>query len=143
MNISNSVTMAAALLIATPLHAENAPVSSWWNNFTDDVAQTWNAPQHTDLYLPCISWHARFMYDKEKTDNYSDSGNWSALYAMAFKDSHNEWQPIVGYGWEKGWYPGSGQDFRLGAGLTAGITARRLWQLYSAADYFAAVLCRL
>lgn len=102
MNISHSVAVAAALLIATPLHAENAPVSSWWNDFTDDVAQTWNAPQHTDLYLPFISWHARFMYDKEKTDNYnenpwggglgvsrfSDSGNWSALYAMAFKDSH-------------------------------------------------------
>ncbi|MEN4690681.1 lipid IV(A) palmitoyltransferase PagP [Pantoea agglomerans] len=138
MKISTTTAVFAALLTAAPLHAENTPISSWWNVFTDDVAQTWNAPQHTDLYLPFISWHARFMYDKEKTDNYnenpwggglgisrySDSGNWSALYAMAFKDSHNEWQPIVGYGWEKGWYPGSNQDFRLGAGLTSGITAR-------------------
>lgn len=71
MNISNSVAVADALLIATPLHAENMPVSSWWNDFTDDVAQTWNAPQHTDLYLPFIRWYARFMYDKEKTDNYT------------------------------------------------------------------------
>jgi hypothetical protein len=37
-----------------------------------------------------------------KLSRYNDSGNWSALYAMAFKDSHNKWQPIVGYGWEKG-----------------------------------------
>jgi len=138
MKISTTTAVVAALLTAAPLQAETTPVSSWWNGFTDTVAQTWNDPQHTDLYLPFISWHARFMYDKEKTDHYNenpwggglgvsrynDSGDWSALYAMAFKDSHNEWQPIIGYGWEKGWYPGSSQDIRLGAGLTAGITAR-------------------
>ncbi|GME41551.1 hypothetical protein ACJ2_27080 [Pantoea sp. QMID2] len=49
---------------------------------------------------------------------------------MALIYSHNEWQPIVGYGWEKGWYPGSGQDFRLGSGLTAGITAREDFDNY-------------
>lgn len=63
------------------------------------MAQTWNDPQYIDLYLPLISWHARFMYDKEKTDHYNenpwgghlgvsrdnDSGDWSALYAMALK----------------------------------------------------------
>lgn len=37
---------------------------------------------------------------------------------------HNEWQPIIGYGWEKGWYLDSSRDFRLGLGVTAGITAR-------------------
>jgi hypothetical protein len=42
---------------------------------------------------------------------------------MMFKDSHNEWQPIIGYGWEKGWYLDSSRDFRLGLGVTAGITA--------------------
>lgn len=91
-----------------------------------------------DLYLPFLSWHNRFMYDKEKTDNYNEmpwgggfgvsryneEGNWSSLYAMMFKDSHNEWQPIIGYGWEKGWYLDSSRDFRTGLGVTAGITAR-------------------
>ncbi len=33
---------------------------------------------------------------------YQRRGNWSALFAMMFKDSHNEWQPAMGYGWEKG-----------------------------------------
>lgn len=98
----------------------------------------WNEPQNYDLYLPFLSWHNRFMYDKEKTDNYNEmpwgggfgvsrynaEGNWSSLYAMMFKDSHNEWQPIIGYGWEKGWYLDSRRDFRLGLGVTAGITAR-------------------
>ncbi len=59
--------------------------------------------------------HARFAYDKEKTDRYNerpwgvgfgqscwdDKGNWHGLYMMAFKDSFNKWEPIGGYGWEK------------------------------------------
>jgi palmitoyl transferase len=91
----------------------------------NDVSQTWNQPQNYDLYLPFLSWHNRFMYDKEKTDNYNEmpwgggfgvsryneEGNWSSLYAMMFKDSHNEWQPIIGYGWEKGWYLDSRRIF--------------------------------
>lgn len=126
------------------LHAEpgvygEQRITGWWNNLTSDVSQTWNEPQNYDLYLPFLSWHARFMYDKEKTDNYNEmpwgggfgisryneAGNWSSLYAMMFKDSHNEWQPIVGYGWEKGWYLDNARDFRLGLGVTAGITARQ------------------
>ncbi|KGT88770.1 lipid A palmitoyltransferase [Erwinia typographi] len=112
--------------------------SSGWDRLTTDLSETLSQPQSHDLYLPFISWHARFAYDKEKTDNYnempwgggfgvsrySESGNWSAVYAMVFKDSHNKWQPVAGYGWEKGWYPGQSRDFRLGLGFTAGITAR-------------------
>ncbi|ATG01644.1 MULTISPECIES: lipid IV(A) palmitoyltransferase PagP [Lelliottia] len=114
-------------------------ISRWWNEWTTDVSQTWSEPQHYDLYVPFLSWHARFMYDKEKTDNYNEmpsgggfgisrydeEGDWSSLYAMMFKDSHNEWQPIIGYGWENGWYLDNARDFRLGLGVTAGITARK------------------
>ncbi|WP_455865453.1 lipid IV(A) palmitoyltransferase PagP [Pantoea agglomerans] len=125
------------MLFIDPAFASNS-VSDGWEWLKDDVSQTWEQPEYHDLYLPFISWHARFAYDKDKTDNYNETpwgggigvsrftaeGNWSALYAMAFKDSHNEWQPMVGYGWEKGWYLDQQQDFRLGLGLTAGITAR-------------------
>lgn len=125
-----------SLLIA-PVCAAGA-VSDGWAWLKQDVSQTWQEPQRYDLYLPFISWHARFAYDKDKTDHYNESpwgggmgvsrynaqGDWSALYAMAFKDSHNEWQPIIGYGWEKGWYLDDQRDVRLGLGLTAGITAR-------------------
>lgn len=75
----------------------------------------WTAPEHYDLYVPAITWHARFAYDKEKTDKYNerpwgagfgqsrwdDKGNWHGIYLMAFKDSFNKWEPIGGYGWEK------------------------------------------
>ncbi|STW06141.1 lipid A acylation protein PagP [Klebsiella grimontii] len=74
-------------------------VSGWWNWLKNDVSQTWNEPQNYDLYLPFLSWHNRFMYDKEKTDNYNEmpwgggfgvsrynqEGNWSSLYAMMFQ----------------------------------------------------------
>lgn len=130
------------LLFATSAYGqthadENA--ASWGSRIVSDITQTWTDYDSHDIYLPFISWHNRFMYDKEKTDRYNEmpwgagvgvsrhhsNGNWSALYGMVFKDSHNEWQPVTGYAWEKGWHPGQQKDFRLGLGVTAGITARK------------------
>ena len=88
-----------------------------------------------------ITWHARFAYDKEKTDEYNerpwgagfgvsrwdDKGNWHGLYLMAFKDSFNKWEPIAGYGWEKTWRPLADDNFHLGLGYTLGVTARDNW----------------
>ena len=90
-----------------------AEEKGWFNTFTDNVAETWQQPEHYDLYIPAITWHARFAYDKEKTDRYNErpwgggfgqsrwdeKGNWHGLYIMAFKDSWNKWEPIGGYGW--------------------------------------------
>nr|WP_148677777.1 lipid IV(A) palmitoyltransferase PagP [Klebsiella sp. RIT-PI-d] len=108
---------------------------------SDNVAETWQQPQHYDLYIPAITWHARFAYDKEKTDRYNErpwgagfgqsrwdeKGNWHGLYFMAFKDSNNKIEPIGGYGWEKIWRPLADDNFRLGLGYTAGFTARDNW----------------
>lgn len=32
---------------------------------------------------------------------YDNEGDWHGLYAMAFMDSNNRVQPIMGYGFEK------------------------------------------
>jgi lipid IVA palmitoyltransferase len=133
-----SLALCLPCMLLLPFASAATSLQDGWSWLKNDVTQTAQSPQRTDIYLPLISWHARFAYDKDKTDNYNetpwgggfgvsrydDDGNWSALYAMAFKDSHNEWQPIIGYGWEKGWYLDEQRDFRLGLGLTAGITAR-------------------
>lgn len=109
-----------------------------WSAFKENVSETWNEPQSQDLYLPVITWHNRLTYDKEKTDKYNerpwgggygisrydDKGNWHGIYFMAFKDSHNKWEPIGGYGWEKIWQPMDDKNFRLGLGYTAAVTAR-------------------
>ena len=110
----------------------------WWDSWSNDVSTTWNASPDKDLYLPVITWHNRLTYDKEKTDSYNErpwgggygisrydeNGDWHGLYFMAFKDSHNKWEPIGGYGYEKIWQPAEDKNFRLGLGYTAAVTAR-------------------
>lgn len=66
MRMFLAVVWTVLLLLTTPtLAAEPEPstgrVSGWWNSLTSGVAQTWEDPQYHDLYLPFISWHARFM----------------------------------------------------------------------------------
>lgn len=118
-----------------------ANADEWMTTFRENIAQTWQQPEHYDLYIPAITWHARFAYDKEKTDRYNErpwgggfgqsrwdeKGNWHGLYAMAFKDSWNKWEPIAGYGWESTWRPLADENFHLGLGFTAGVTARDNW----------------
>lgn len=43
---------------------------------------------------------------------------------MAFKDSHDDWAPIVGYGHVKNLI-GDAKSLNAGISLTAGLTARR------------------
>ncbi|MCL6365797.1 phospholipid:lipid A palmitoyltransferase [Pectobacterium carotovorum subsp. carotovorum] len=114
---------------------------SWWQRSKNNLSTTWNSPQSHDIYIPTITWHNRWTYDKEKTDKYNErpwgagygvsrldkDGDWHGLYIMAFKDSYNKWEPIGGYGYEKRWRPTSDQDFQLGLGFTAGVTMRDNW----------------
>lgn len=108
-----------------------------WDRFTRNVSLTWESEQR-DLYIPLNTWHNRRMYDKEKTDEYNEmpwgigygsyrydaENDWHSLYAMAFMDSHNRLQPIVGYGFQKMWIPGDLDGWRFGIGFTLSVTAR-------------------
>ncbi|EHF3471943.1 phospholipid:lipid A palmitoyltransferase [Proteus mirabilis] len=111
---------------------------SYWGKFKRNLTQTWDNDQY-NYYLPVWTWHNRFTYDKEKTNRYNETpwgfgmgkyrydneGDWHGLYAMAFMDSNNRVQPIMGYGFEKMWYPGGDREgFRMGAGFTLSVTAR-------------------
>lgn len=42
-----------------------ANADEWMTTFRENIAQTWQQPEHYDLYIPAITWHARFAYDKE------------------------------------------------------------------------------
>ncbi|VEB99660.1 Lipid A palmitoyltransferase PagP precursor [Cedecea lapagei] len=121
--------------------ADGGFFSNAWETFSGQVSKTWHEPEHYDLYVPAITWHARFAYDKEKTDRYNErpwgagfgqsrwdeNGNWNGIYLMAFKDSFNKWEPIGGYGWEKTWRPLRDDRFHMGLGYTVGVTARDNW----------------
>lgn len=113
-----------------------------WDRLKSNSSQTWQAPSHHELYLPLFSWHVPFAWDKDRRKEYNENawgagygltlydaeGDWHGLYMMVFRDSLDYWEPVGGYGYEKIWRPlEQHQDFRLGLGLTAGITMRDNW----------------
>lgn len=131
-----AILCAAGYLL--PPAAVQAKKPEWLAQLKNDVELTWQEPQAYDFYLPAISWHARFAYDQNKIDRYNENpwgagfgrsrhdenGNWHSLYVMMFKDSHNQWEPIVGYGWEKTWRSAQTPAFYCGVGYTFGVTMR-------------------
>lgn len=54
----------------------------WFDTLKDNVSETWQQPEHYDLYVPAITWHARFAYDKEKTDRYNERP-WGAGFGQS------------------------------------------------------------
>ena len=147
VNLTNKLIVIILFFVSVAAASDSAAAeqgffSENWQILSDNVSQTWHAPEHYDLYVPAVTWHARFAYDKEKTDRYNERpwgagfgqsrwdehGNWHGLYLMAFKDSYNKWEPIGGYGWEKTWRPLADDNFHLGLGYTLGATARDNWK---------------
>ncbi|MCG9025026.1 lipid IV(A) palmitoyltransferase PagP [Laribacter hongkongensis] len=120
---------------ATPEAPARPATSGFWQRSWDNVETTWRSDRY-ELYLPAITWHNRAFYDRDKIDEYNEhpwglglgryrydsDGNWHALYAMFFLDSHDKVEPFAGYAWQKIWRPAD--DVRLGAGFTVGVTAR-------------------
>ncbi|GKW24537.1 lipid A palmitoyltransferase PagP [Pectobacterium carotovorum subsp. carotovorum] len=141
INNTGSMENPASVAAGSTDAVSNKQDESWWKRSKNNLSTTWNAPQSHDIYIPAITWHNRWTYDKEKTDRYNErpwgagygvsrldqDGDWHGLYLMAFKDSYNKWEPIGGYGYEKRWRPTRDQDFQLGLGFTAGFTMRDNW----------------
>lgn len=50
----------------------NDNAANWRGKIVSDITLTWTDYDSHDIYLPFISWHNRFMYDKEKTDRYNE-----------------------------------------------------------------------
>ncbi|MBN3160358.1 lipid IV(A) palmitoyltransferase PagP [Pectobacterium brasiliense] len=141
INNTSSTANLAPVAVDSSESASYEQDESWWQRSKNNLSTTWNSSQSHDIYIPAITWHNRWTYDKEKTDRYNErpwgagygvsrldkDGDWHGLYLMAFKDSYNKWEPIGGYGYEKRWRPTSDQDFQLGLGFTAGFTMRDNW----------------
>jgi len=100
------------------------------------ISDTWSQGQD-DLLLPFQAHHLRFAYSKEKIDRleenawgigyersrFDEEGNWQSLYAMGFRDSHGDFEPAVGYGYQ--WIWGGQESLHAGLGYTLIVTARR------------------
>lgn len=118
----------------------SAEAMSWkniWDNFKTDVSHTFCSDKY-EVYMPMRTWHNRWMYDDYKIKEYNErpwgggfgqyyideKGNQHSLYTMIFKDSHNDFEPIAGYAWQKNWRLDTAGDWRIGAGFTIFVTAR-------------------
>ena len=100
-----------------------------------NIKHTWNDGS-LDGYLPVWTWHNRAEYDRSKITQYNEQpwgfgvgkhyydsdGDRHMLYAMGFLDSHDKFEPITGYSFEKIWRPG--EEWKLGLGYTVFVTAR-------------------
>jgi palmitoyl transferase len=142
---------ALSLLVSINVHAQENVINNQaqnvssqdnneglWSSFKNNITETWKAPQNQDLFLPVLTRHNRHTHSKKQIEGYNEhpwgggygisrydeKGNWHALYAMAFKDSFNKWEPVAGYGYEKIWQPLDDKEFRLGAGYIAAVSAR-------------------
>ncbi|MFA3761362.1 lipid IV(A) palmitoyltransferase PagP [Yersinia sp. 2544 StPb PI] len=118
-------------------HNPQTSNESLWQRLTSNISLTWDSPNQ-ELYIPLNTWHNRWTYDDDKIESYNErpwgigygkyrydeDNNWHSVYAMAFMDSHNQIEPIIGYGYQKMWIPGAMDGWRFGVGFTASITAR-------------------
>ena len=126
-----------ALLVAAwamPAAACEAP-DSLAGSLCQRLSDTWQQGRN-DLLLPFHTHHLRFAYTREQIDHYRENtwgigygrsrydrnGNWHALYAMGFRDSHDKFEPVIGYGYQ--WMWGSREALHAGLGYTVLVTAR-------------------
>jgi palmitoyl transferase len=107
----------------------------WLQKSCKRFVQIWNegSPQ---LLFSGYAWHNRYTYDPIRVKKYNENawgggfahlivdedGDWQALYALAFLDSHADVEPMAGYMFLKTLK--LGQDTTVGAGFTAFFTAR-------------------
>jgi palmitoyl transferase len=101
------------------------------------ITQTWNDGD-VNLIVPTYMWHNTLIYERERVRRYNENpwggglglsifdedGDSHMLFLVAFLDSWNNIQPYGGYAFLKNRHFGANNDFRVGAGVSLGITAR-------------------
>jgi palmitoyl transferase len=131
-----TLTLTAALLLASQ-PSQAACEDSWAivSTACQHIEDTWTEGD-SDLYLPLHAHHLRFAYTDEKIDSFNENslgigygrshylnnGNWEGLYGMAFLDSHNDIEPMLGYSYQ--WMWGQQNALHAGLGYAVFITSR-------------------
>jgi len=89
-----------------------------------------------DVYFPIYTWHNTFMY--RDTSKYNEipggfglghsfideDGDEHALFLVGFMDSNDKFEPYGGYAFLKSRVLDQAGDWRAGAGISLGLTAR-------------------
>lgn len=134
-----SVMIAGAVLLTSQSALADTSANEGWLGNTsstglESIRETW-ADGATDVYLPLHTYHLRSAYSAEKLRTLNenpwgfglgkskeDEKGETLIYAMAFKDSHCEFEPMVGVA--RLWNLAGSAKFRLQAGVTGFLTSR-------------------
>lgn len=107
----------------------------WYTPIRNRLYAIWYEGK-TELYFPTYAWHNRYTYSQKKIDSFNENpwggglgksyydpdGDWHALYAFAFLDSHKNLEPVVGYAFLKILH--FNEQASIGGGFAALVTAR-------------------
>ena len=126
--ITLTVILQTAYASNNNLFAPLQPIKCLMNNI-------WEHGQ-TEVYVPSYAWHNRYTYTHDRIPYYNENpwgvglgkgmydqrGDWHALYAFAFLDSHKNLEPVVGYAFLK--VLALSDVLRVGGGYGILVTAR-------------------
>ena len=110
-----------------------------WRSLLKTACQRWHQiwyEGNAELYLSGYAWHNRYVYSREKINEYNENawggglgkgffdekGNWHGLFAFAFLDSHKNLEPAAGYAYLK--VAHLYKELKAGIGYTVLITMR-------------------
>lgn len=114
--------------------AERAGGWGWFGDAWQGLKTT-TSEGRNGLLLPTYTWHPTPSYNNRSEQNsytwgagisrtmIDARGNERMVYALAFSDSHYDFQPMIGYGWVARWALGGGGLYG-GLGYAAGLTIR-------------------
>lgn len=137
---SSTVSYASSFLdnVAKTLPAGISNQSDGYLSATWDGLKKIFHDGNNSLIVPMYTIHPAWDYPNRRQENgftwgggisrsyLDDQGNRRLVYAMAFSDSHNNFEPFVGYAWLGRWKLGSLGSLPLygEAGYTLGVTMR-------------------
>lgn len=128
-----SIFLIILIILSQTTHANNA--LSFVTHPAHVIHNIWDTGQ-TEVYVPSYAWHNRYTYTQDRIPYYNENpwgvglgkglydtyGDWHALYAFAFLDSHKNLEPVVGYAFLK--VLALSEALRVGGGYGILITAR-------------------
>lgn len=137
--LSFFLSLAFILLIPNAYAAETKPSCTGWGKLLKPMCEVFHhiiSDGNNELYVSGYAWHNRYTYSPEKIKSYNEAawgggysrgyvtenGDYHALAAFAFLDSHKNIEPVVGYLYLKKIFLKN--DFKGSLGLAPFLTAR-------------------
>jgi palmitoyl transferase len=138
--VKKYLTVVLFFILTSPTFAMDC--SNMWSGLTKacEAGNQINTEGKRDLYITGWDWHNPHRDSSHKINGYrefaygggigksrfDEYGNEHSLYGIAFANSHNDPQLMLGYAFQAYWHVVG--EFKVGLGYTFGLTSRRdIW----------------